>query len=170
MMVVGPGVRRRMREYGYLLAGAVAGGILGAIFDQLTCAASPEYFRDGKGVAGAALPFRFAVALVGFRGGLAIGALIAGVDLLVRARHPRLARWWWLWPVAVATATAMATCVAVLVMLDPFELAVTAVAWNLTTTRRFLAVWGIHVGAYAGPLLGLAWGSLRAGRETASRR
>src|SRR5262245_8512219 len=106
MMLVGPGARRRIGEYGYLLGGSIAGGVLGAIFDQLTCTASPEYFRDGKAVAGTALPFRLAVALVGFRGGLAIGALVAGVDLLVRARHWHVSRWW-LPRVAAATAAAM---------------------------------------------------------------
>ncbi len=160
------GVHRRAREYGTLLLGALAGGIVGALLDQLTCTISPEYFLVGKALS-AGPAFRLDVAMVGFRGGLAVGALIAGVDLIVRSRRPHLRCSWWVRPVALATVVAMGTCSALLVALDPFELGVIAADSDLTTSRRFLTAWGIHMGAYAGPILALSWGALQARRETA---
>jgi hypothetical protein len=52
----------------------------------------------------------------------------------------------------------MTVSTSVLVALDPFGLAAAAVGWDVATTRRFLAVWGVQIGAYAGPILGLTWG------------
>ncbi|WP_437762671.1 hypothetical protein WMF27_45055 [Sorangium sp. So ce281] len=46
----------RLREYLAILAGALAAGACGALFDQVTATISPEYFLDGKGLAASSLP------------------------------------------------------------------------------------------------------------------
>lgn len=131
--------------------GALACGALGAIFDQLTVTLSPEYFTLGKGVSAESL--RVSAALVGFRGGLPLGALFAGVLLWCRARgsHRRLLPL--LGEAFGAAVIAGLACALILVTLDPFQVRVeSAGLLSATAADRYLACWGLHIGAYLGPL------------------
>lgn len=137
-----------------MVLGALLCGVLGALFDQLTVTLSPEYFTFGKGVSDASL--RLSAAGVGFRGGLPLGALYAGV---LASRHSRGgpvgARRLLVWAVC-AMAIAAAVCTMGLLVLDPFQVRVEA-SGLLTpgAANRYLACWGIHMGAYLGPLAAL---------------
>jgi hypothetical protein len=76
----------RWREYSFLLAAGMFGGLLGVAIDQFTATISPGYFVVGKGVSAGA-GFRLGVAGIGFQAGLAVGMVIGGVYLL--ANNPR---------------------------------------------------------------------------------
>ncbi|MBL8740997.1 MAG: hypothetical protein JNK04_07890 [Myxococcales bacterium] len=145
----------RLRSYALMALGALAAGVLGAVFDQLTVSLSPEYFTLGKG-ASADVPLRLSAAAIGFRGGLPIGALFAGGLLWLRRRGARVHL---LPQLARAAAAAMLSCLVCamgMVAIDPFGVRPDA-SGVLTPSgaTRFLACWGIHIGAYVGPMLSL---------------
>ncbi|WP_437284244.1 hypothetical protein [Sorangium sp. So ce406] len=146
----------RPREYLAILAGALAAGAGGALFDQVTATISPEYFLDGKGLAASSLPFRIAVAWTGFRGGLPLGALVAGVGLVRAARSDRFSWRAWLARIVAALAAALAVCPAVMAALDPFGVREASLgAWPPGAATRYLVCWGLHAGAYLGVLVGV---------------
>ena len=131
--------------------GALACGALGAAFDQLTVTLSPEYFTLGKGAALEGL--RWSAALIGFKGGLPLGALTAGVLRWSGSRAVLLRPLGFVAGAAGAAVLAGLICALILLTFDPFQVRVesrgilTAAAAN-----RYLACWGLHVGAYVGPL------------------
>lgn len=146
----------RLREYLTILAGALAVGACGALFDQATATLSPEYFLDGKGLAASSLPFRLAVAWTGFRGGLPLGALVTGVGLLRSARSDRFSWRAWLGRMIAAVAAALALCPALMAALDPFGVREASLGvWSRGAATRYLVCWGLHAGAYLGVLVGV---------------
>lgn len=151
-----PASPSRPREYLAIVAGALAGGACGALFDQVTATISPEYFLDGKGLAASSLPFRLAVAWTGFRGGLPLGALVAGVGLLRAARSDLFSWRAWLARIMAALATALALCPAVMAALDPLGVREASLgAWRPGAATRYLVCFGLHAGAYLGVLAGV---------------
>jgi hypothetical protein len=131
--------------------GALACGALGAAFDQLTVTLSPEYFTIGKGADLEGL--RLSAALIGFKGGLPLGALIAGVLLWCRSRDARVRPLTFVARTAGATAIAGLVCALILLTFDPFQIRVESQGvLSATAADRYLACWGLHIGAYAGPL------------------
>ncbi|WP_438016860.1 hypothetical protein WMF18_39695 [Sorangium sp. So ce315] len=146
----------RPREYLAILAGALAAGACGALFDQVTATISPEYFLDGKGLAASSLPFRLAVAWTGLRGGLPLGALVTGVGLVRAARSDRFSWRAWLARIMAAVAAALALCPVVMAALDPFGVREASLgAWPRGAATRYLVCWGLHAGAYLGVLVGV---------------
>ncbi|WP_437615277.1 hypothetical protein WMF20_18060 [Sorangium sp. So ce834] len=151
-----PASSTRAREHLAILAGALAAGACGALFDQVTGTISPEYFLDGKGLAASSLPFRLAVAWTGFRGGLPLGALVTGVGLLRAARSDRFSWRSWLVRIMAALAAALALCPAAMAALDPFGVREASLgAWPRGTATRYLVCCGIHAGVYLGVLVGV---------------
>ncbi|WP_437326572.1 hypothetical protein [Sorangium sp. So ce381] len=151
-----PASPSRLREYLAILAGALAAGACGALFDQATATISPEYFLDGKGLAASSLPFRLAVAWTGFRGGLPLGALVTGVGLLRSARSDRFSWRAWLGRMIAAVAAALALCPALMAALDPFGVREASLGvWSRGAATRYLVCWGLHAGAYLGVLVGV---------------
>lgn len=156
----------RAREYATMLGGAVAAGVCGALFDQVTCSISPEHFLDGKGLAGSHLPFRLAVAWIGFRGGLPLGALVVGVGLFLAGRRESFAWWPFLMQIGLTVALFLPVCAAALVLVDPWDIhAASRGVWMDSVATRYLTTWGLHIGVYVGILAGL----LRAARAPAAR-
>lgn len=162
----------RWREYGFLLFATIAAICYGVVNDQITSTISWEYFYYGKDLAeklGPKLPpdpvkLRLFAALVGVQASWSAG-LILGVGLLL-ANNPskRLARLSYrelfgMIPVLfIVTATAAATGAALgyLGFLTRFhEDFAYMVRTNLWRPKRFMAVYGIHLGGYVGALLGL---------------
>ena len=141
----------RLRSYSTMLLGAACFGLLGAGFDQITVSVSPEYFVLGKGVSeGASL--RGSAALVGFYGGLPVGALCAGVFVWLRATGRRV-RWQRFFGLAtLATVPASLLAAIVLLSLDPFQVRLDASGvLDPDRATRYLLCWSLHIGAYLGP-------------------
>lgn len=146
----------RARSYALMLAGAFAGGLLGALFDQVTVSISPAYFVIGKGLSVPAAELRAAAAWTGFRGGLALGALTVGTGLWLEAQGTSL-RWprWLLAACASASITAVMSG-ALMPLLDPFDVRQeSAGTLDEQDASRYLAVWGAHIGAYLGAMAGV---------------
>jgi len=160
----------RWRAYLLLAGGCLAGGLVGALFDQLTATISPEYFLEGKGLDVSSLPFRWAVAKVGFLGALPLGALITGAALIDSQSSPGFVWRGWLARLAWRVAATVAVCAVLMPTFDPF--AVRAIGeWPSEVTSRLLACWGMHVGAYLGVLIAVLAELLRSPwGEGASRR
>lgn len=137
-----------------LLAGCVLAGVLGAAFDQLTVSLSRDYFVFGKGLHPDGL--RLAVAWLGFRSALPLGAAVTGLALL-RRRHGRFTWLRWLTSIGACVAVAILIFAALNVALDPFAVrAEAAHALAPEAITRYLLVWGLHTGVYVGSVFGLA--------------
>jgi hypothetical protein len=160
----------KWREYGFLLAVGLLGGMLGVAIDQITATISPEYFVVGKGIAHDDY-FRLNIALFGFQGGLVAGMAIGGMFLIAnnpRPDRPSLPtpRLFWLasWPIWIALAAVPFGCFAAL-RWDPIGLAKElSDVISLAAMAQFLAVWGIHLGLYVGGAVGAVFGVVRVRR------
>lgn len=141
----------RPREYLALLAGALVVGLCGALFDQITATISPEYFLEGKRLALSRLPFRLAVAWTGFRGGLPLGALVAGIGLIHAERDPTFSWRLWLRKMATMLAATLPLGAVLMAAFDPLQVRHQSFggAGGYVATR-YLICWGLHIGAYVG--------------------
>jgi hypothetical protein len=163
----------RWREYLFLLFCASAAMLYGLINDQITAAISWEYFYYGKGldqILGPHTPpnsaqFHWHVAKIGLKASWTVG-LIAGVAMLLannpRKHRPQLSyrNLLTLLLVPFVAAILIGTILAFVgraggltwCSADFADL----VRHDLFRPRRFLAVFGIHLGGYIGGLLGIA--------------
>ena len=162
----------RWREYGFLVGCVAAALVYGAANDQVTTTISWEYFAYGKAVAEALPPgeppnsaaFRWEAAKVGMRATWSAG-LIVGVALLI-ANNPRrdgrprlsyaaLAR---LVPLVFGAVVLSAVVLGAAGYLGAFapvnEDFRAMLRRDLWRPRRFMAVYGMHTGAYVGGVLG----------------
>jgi hypothetical protein len=161
----------RWREYLFLVACVAAALLYGVINDQLTTTISWEYFAYGKGVSDVlpareppnSLRFRWEAALIGMKATWTAG-LVIGVALLI-ANNPRRGRARLreaeliaLLPMVllVTATTAMLAGLAGFVgLLLPFSSDFRQlVADDMFRPRRFMAVFGVHLGGYIGGVLG----------------
>jgi hypothetical protein len=156
----------RWREYSFLLAAGLFGALFGIVNDHITATISPEYFTIGKGLPLA--QFRLQVTGLGFQAGFGAGAVVGMLYLFANSHRPqrpslpilRLFRFAW-WPVFAAILLApVGSWIAY--RFDPLGFT-SQLAGILSPSEisRFLAVWGIHLGLYAGGLLGTACALLR---------
>jgi len=164
----------KWREYSFLLATGLFGGLLGIAIDQVTATISSDYFVLGKGIP-AGDGFRLRVAGLGFQAGLLMGMLVGGVYLMANNPKPdrrslplpqlfRFALPPILAAIVLVPVAAMAVC-----RWDPLNW--THEFSGLRTPAeitRFLAVWGIHLGLYAGGLFGTVYGVMRIRRTRAA--
>ncbi len=177
----------RWREYLFLVAAAVVAMGYGLVNDLITSTISWEYFFYGKGLIdtlGPTVPpdgwaLHRAAAVVGMRASWTVG-LVAGVALLFannpRAGKARLSyrRLVGFLPLVIGVTAA---CAAVLGVAGYFgRLAFVSRDFMQMVHRdefrpyRFMAVWGIHLGAYVGGVLGTVlavWRVVRARRVSA---
>jgi hypothetical protein len=160
---------RRWREYLFLAGAVAAAMVYGAVNDQITCSISWEYFYYGKGLAdrlGTATPpapgLRWEAAKVGLKATWTAGLLI-GVALLLannpgkrpQLSYARLTRY-----LLMVLMCAIAAAVAIGAMgyagwparwsADFHQM----VLHNEFRPRRFMCVYGIHLGGYIGGLVG----------------
>jgi hypothetical protein len=151
----------RRQAYLVLAGGCLAAGLCGALFDQISATISPEYFLEGKNLADSSLPFRWAVAWMGFRAALPLGAVVTGAALVESRSGPRFAWRPWLWRVVSMMGLTIVGCAVLMPALDPFR--VRAIGeWPADVTTRLLVCWGMHFGAYLGALAGVMRELMRA--------
>lgn len=170
------GSRARLwRELSFIAATA-AGAIVYAIgHDLVTCSICPEYFSVGKGIAAAARGFGSEVAWLATRAGWSVGVFI-GLVLVVannpsaRGRpqlsHRSLGRFL-AFPVAGALSFSIALGVASVLLAQRLVRASGLDLLWLVDPEGFVVVWAIHLGSYAGVVVGSA---VAAGLVHAERR
>lgn len=151
----------KFREYGFILLAGALGGTVGWINDLITSSISPDYFVMGKGLLeGETL--RREAGLYGCRTGVSAGIIGGAICLFVTVRQgkeagtivPRLLNLLWL-PVlaAVGGGILFPLCFS---RFDPAHLSASLSALlDAGRTQKFLEVWWIHCGLYAGLLYGL---------------
>jgi hypothetical protein len=161
----------RWREYCFLLACVAIALLYGVVNDQITSTISWEYFAFGKGIA-EKLPaneppnsprFRWEAAKIGMQATWSAGLLI-GIALLIannpRKTLPRLPLTQLLKHVPLVLGVAVVTSAALAVagyfgaftaFSDDFR---QMLARDEMRPRRFMAVFGEHLGGYLGGVLG----------------
>jgi hypothetical protein len=173
----------RWREYAFLLLATVAAIAYGVLNDQLTSTISWEYFYYGKDLAeklGPQLPpdpitLRLHAAIVGVQATWSAG-LILGVALLLannpskrlphRLTYPQLFRQIPMIFAITAATAAVGALLGYAGLLKRFhEDFPGMIANNLWRPRRFMTVFGIHLGGYAGALLALVVAVVRVRRQ-----
>jgi hypothetical protein len=138
--------------------------VLGLVFDQLTVTVSPEYFTLGKGLD--ADDLRLRVAWLGFRSALPLGTLTAGLGLLRASKAPPFSWSAWLAPMFLTLLVVLPTSALLMFLIDPFGVRVSSAgAMTESGCSRYLVAWGLHVGAYAGVLIGLGLAVLQGRRH-----
>jgi len=169
---------QRWREYAFLLCAALAGILYGAGNDAITSSISWEYFFYGKGLdqmmpaqtppdAGA---LRLRAMGIGCKAGGSAGILIGAVLLIANNPRPGRRR------LSYRELASILAAVYPMAMICSLLLgAAGAAGWLLWTSgdlaelwrsgdyrpRHFIAVYGIHLGAYVGGVIGTAIALLR---------
>jgi alpha-beta hydrolase superfamily lysophospholipase len=152
----------RPREYPFLLYTMLVAVAYGVAHDHVTATISPEYFLYGKGLSEASQPFRWAVTLLAVRASLPAG-LLCGTVLLVanrpyRSRQPAQLTYAALVRLSLIPLVGAGLLAAASGVLNASAQMGSATALGLGVVPhrvwRFVIVWGVHVGSYAGALLG----------------
>jgi hypothetical protein len=159
----------RWREYAVLLTAVVAALTYGVVNDQITVTLSPEYFLYGKElfkVIGAhpdQANLRWEAAKVGLKATWSAG-LIFGVVLLVSNNPwkdvPRLKNRQLLWLIApILLLAAVLGLIGGWLGYHGYLTGFSSdfgdmVAANVFRPYRFMAAWGVHLGDYAGGVIG----------------
>ncbi|MBL4849860.1 MAG: hypothetical protein JKY65_30400 [Planctomycetes bacterium] len=163
---------KRAAEYGLLLACGLVGAGVGFTQDQISIRVSPDYFVYGKGIERGP-NFERDVSFLGTYAGLVAGMVLGGCLLLTnqprktRAQHTSRA----LFRLAVPRTLVPALLFVPLgLLIAPHTPLRDQIGRNLLSpeeTERFLLVWGMHIGLYAGAALGLAWALIASWRRRA---
>ena len=159
----------RRADYLFLLAGGALGAFFGGIHDGLVSfPLSPEYFSVGKEL-GEGYGLHGQAILLGLGAGIAPGVIGAAVILYLGRKaglgaalaHPEIARQF-AYPL-IAAIVVEAIFALVLSDRDPmrFRPFLAAVGVVDRSADRFLLVWWMHVGVYAGFGIGLAVAAIR---------
>ncbi|MBN2498641.1 MAG: hypothetical protein JXR96_28885 [Deltaproteobacteria bacterium] len=165
--LVSGGRTRRWREYGFWLLVGLGGAVYACLNDLVTYQLSPEYFTLGKGLHNGAVPVWLQVQRLAAEAGFVAGMLIGGALLMANNPGPdrpalhyrRLARFV-LWPVAGAILVALA--LAAIPGLDVFgQRSDLARLMGVQAAADFLLVNRIHLGHYAGAVIGTVVGAAR---------
>ncbi len=151
----------RPREYLFICAAAVLGGVVGFGNDCVTSAISPDYFIVGKELEGGS-GIRWRAGELGFQSGLSAGAIGGALCLFLRPK--RLDFSWrecsellyrlWIPAAAAMMCGAMASLLAG--QADPMRFSASlAPLMSAEQLVKFTEVWWIHTGLYVGLGIGL---------------
>ncbi len=152
----------KWREYAFLLAAGLLGGLIGIGNDLITLTISPDYFVLGKGIP-AGDYFRGHVVSLGFQAGLLMGMLVGGIYLIAnnpkpnRCSLPLIHLFRFALPPILAAIALVPIGALLICRWDPLSFRAPSQLGDLLTpiqATRFLTVWGMHLGIYAGGLLG----------------
>jgi len=170
----------KWREYSFLLAAGLLGGLIGVANDLITSTISLDYFVIGKGIPSDD-HFRLHVVSLGFQAGLLMGMLVGGIYLIANNPKPdrRSMPFVQLFRFAlhpILAAIVLAPVVSVLICRwDPLNFRSPSQLGDLLTATQathFLVVWGMHLGIYAGGLVGTIYGvlAIRRARKVVGNR
>jgi len=161
----------KFREYGFVIIAGVAGAMVGGVNDLITSSISPDYFILGKGME-ASPNLRMQAGQFGLQVGFSAG-VIGGAACLYASRRksahppasfPSLFRLLWM-PVAGAVLGGV-TLPLGFSKFDPARFSVQLGGLlNAERIDRFRQVWWIHIGLYAGMIVGLMMMILRTVKE-----
>ena len=156
----------RVKEYLFLVASMLLAIVYGIVHDHLTATISPDYFLNAKGLDQDPRPYRWAVTWLAIKACYGPGALTGALMLIAnnpakkpghekpQLSYPHMLRLC-VYPVlGAAICAAVIGCVCFLFGGKTW-LGDAALAYApAEQADRFLAVWGIHAGSYAGASLG----------------
>ena len=162
----------RWREYAFWVACGGTGAVFAAVVDQVTSRISRAYFVIGKQLADDAT-FPRELVLFGLRVGVVAGLAVGGALLIANNPKPGLPQLGYrvlvrFTRIPIACALAAAPLTAALSRWDVQGLGASlAHVMSEREVQRFLLVQRVHVGLYAGALVGtaLACAGVRKGRH-----
>lgn len=144
-------------EYMFILFSGIIGCTVGGVNDFVTSGISPDYFILGKGLS--AENVRVEAVLLGAKSGFSAGVIGGAICLFsLGKKRPEFGLMYRLLALPVVCAViAGVTATACLGGLDPANLSAQVSGLvGADQMARFLRVWWIHTGLYAGLALGLA--------------
>lgn len=148
---------KRVREYGYLAIVGTIGALYGAIHDLITVSISEEYFVVAKGLDDSNLFLN--ASWLGAKAAFGPALLVGVAFLFLNNPSQKLEQHPFkylirksLIPLLTAALGAALCGVLAWFHLFPFKLELPA---EIESPRHFLTTWSIHIGSYAGGLLGL---------------
>jgi hypothetical protein len=150
------------REYRFILIAGFIGGLAGLGNDMITSSISPEYFVFGKGLE-PGKDLRWRAGIFGVKEGLSAGIIGGAICLFATAQERGFSTQrmrWLLGKLWMPLASAVLVAVALPLIagkFDPLHLSNELNSFLSTEQiARFLWVWWIHCGLYAGLAVGLA--------------
>ena len=155
----------KWREYGFLCSVALISACFAIANDFITASISPDYFVSGKGLSLQEFIWELLklATEAGFSAGIVIGALLLFVNSYgTRGAPPHFARLYklLLFPTVGAVIGGISLGL-ISAQWDPLHFAGEVdFLENAAAQARFVLVWGVHTGLYAGALMGLllaAW-------------
>ena len=166
-LIKNPQNPKRLKEYGFLFSIVGITMLYGLLHDYITSTISPDYFVLGKGIENATEGFNKDVAILALKAtwsaGLAIGVafLLANNPSKVKPQLKYKTLYQLLiYPLLLSVSAAIVLGIifnlVVLNFSSPENDLLSPQSYKL-----FMTVWGIHIGSYAGGLLGIIVGIVR---------
>lgn len=163
----------RLREYGFLLYGAVIAAIYGVLHDQVSSAVSREYFILFKGIQNSP-EFRFDVSILAVKASWWVGVVGAAALLVANNAspvHPQLG-----YSVLRRFALSIIMCAAIGSFLGWATIPGVVnprifpgpTLLEKAATVRFLSAWGMNLGSYVGGLVGIVLAVVRTKHQRAN--
>jgi hypothetical protein len=150
------------REYGFILVSGIVGALAGLGNDLITVTISPEYFVFGKDLEPGE-DLRWRAGVFGIKEGLSAGIIGGAICLFATAEKSGLskARMRYLlvklWMPLTGAGLVGGGLPLIAGKLDPLRISNNLSSFlNTEQIARFLRVWWIHCGLYAGMVVGLA--------------
>jgi hypothetical protein len=156
-----------VKEYPFLFGAAIAAMIYGVAHDYVTWSISPDYYIIGKGIPSAATGFTRDVAILAMKATWGPGLL--GAAVLLMANNPdssqRQLPYMTLLKLAAIPLAMSILCEAAFGILfarypEPIAHGAGMMTYLNLAGSRFMAVWGMHIGAYGGFAVGLLMAAL----------
>ncbi len=152
----------RVREYLFLVVSMLLAIVYGIVHDHITATISVDYFLNAKGLASDPRSYRVAVSILAIKASYGPGVLAGALMLIANNPSPGKPQLSYAHLLRYCVYPVMGAAICALV-LGPLTVVVGRASWlgdaalayaPADRAGRFLAVWGIHAGSYAGAALG----------------
>ena len=153
----------RLKEYSTIVIAALFTGVFGIIVDSVTSRISPEYFLHGKGLGNDPLE----ISALGGLAGVAAGFLLSAVLVYVNRKNENKFLVLKYLPICFAISAVTGAILGLArYYWFSFEFEDLDLLMNAGEITRFMTVWFIHVGIYAGGVAGVVAAGIRIKKQT----
>jgi hypothetical protein len=166
-LIKNPQNPKRLKEYGFLFSVVGITMLYGLLHDYITSTISPDYFVLGKGIESAREGFNKDVAMLALKATWSAG-LVIGVAFLLPNNPSKIKPQLkyktlyglLIYPLLLSVLLAVLIGILFNVFAPKFSSSLNELP-NPRSYKFFMTVWGIHIGSYAGGLLGMIVGIVR---------
>jgi len=141
----------RLKEYSVIFIAAFATGVFGIIIDMLTCRISPEYFRHGKGVNTV-----HEIIIMGGLAGISAGFFLTAILVYINRNNDRKFQVLKYLPLCFVLSVLFAAGMgAIRYYWASYRFDDLEILMNPAEIHMFMTVWFVHLGVYAGGVIGV---------------